>query len=425
MRSVSLVVFALLLLPPLLFSGGRSEAAPAAPVEPATGENRDAAEGAAGTGTPASDPATGLEFVPGGISPIRGFSTDFTKSLVPADEILSGGPPKDGIPSIDRPQFVSVGGIDWLAEDEPVIAVTADGRTHLYPLQILMFHEIVNDSVGDVPLAVTYCPLCNTSIVFRREVGGEVLEFGTTGRLRYSNLLMYDRQTESWWQQATGLSVIGRYAGTQLEIHPSLMLPWDRAVERFPDARVLSRDTGYPPSRYGTNPYTGYDSSTSPFLYRGPEVSGQYDPMARVIQVVVEGESLAVAYPLLREELVVEEEVGGRNVVVFWAPGTASALDASAISRGRDVGSANAFLARAGGRALTFRPMAGDEADPSQAARFVDNETGTLWDVAGEALSGELAGQKLEPVPGIQHFWFSYNAFAADGVWNETRLGDE
>ncbi|MCI0635800.1 MAG: DUF3179 domain-containing protein, partial [Actinobacteria bacterium] len=132
------------------------------------------------------------------------WKTDFSKSSVPLDEFESGGPQKDGIPAIDKPRFLHVRDVDFLEDREPVIAVSADGVTHGYPIQVLIWHEIVNAQLGEVPVAVTFCPLCNTAIAFDRRVDGRVFDFGTTGKLRHSDLVMYDRQTESWWQQFGG-----------------------------------------------------------------------------------------------------------------------------------------------------------------------------------------------------------------------------
>ncbi len=381
------------------FAGGGAEV-PRGASQDSSGGETGSSSGAPDSSAPV--PSAGdRELIEGGISPVRGFSTDFSRSIVPEGEILSGGPPKDGIPAIDDPSFVPVDSVDWIGASEPVLIVTADGETRLYPLQILTYHEIVNDTVGETPLAVTFCPLCNTGIVFRRSFDGQVLDFGTTGRLRYSNLLMYDRQTETWWQQATGEGVVGRHATRRLEFYPVMMLPWDAASSRYADAEVLSRDTGHSRS-YGTNPYTGYDTATRPFLYQGPEVGSQYSPMARVIQVVVDGESFAVAYPVLAEERVVEERVAGAPIVVLWSKGTSSALDSRSIREGRDVGSANAFRAEIDGQELSFRAT-GDG--------FADEQTGSTWDASGRATGGALAGSELEPLVGIQHFWFSYSAF--------------
>jgi hypothetical protein len=333
------------------------------------------------------------------------FSTNFSRATVSYGEVMSGGPPKDGIPSIDEPRFVGVEAADeWLADEESVLVVTAgkeDAReTHVYPIQILMWHEIVNDRVGGRPITVTYCPLCNTGIAFDRRFDGRTLDFGTTGRLRYSNLIMYDRQTETWWQQATGKGIAGRYAGGELEILPMLMLPWSDVKAEYPDADVLSRDTGYNRS-YGRNPYTGYDTASRPFLYRGP-TDDQFDPMTRVLTVFHDDAAEAFPYPTLRDERVLTSTIGGDPVVVFWQPGTASPLDTGSTADGRDVGTANACFARADGRELSFETEGED---------IVDEQTGSTWDVTGTATDGPLAGTKLDPVPTSQHFWFSWTAF--------------
>jgi hypothetical protein len=322
--------------------------------------------------------------------------------------VLSGGPPKDGIPAVDQPLFIAIAEADeWLAEDEPVFVVSADGQTHIYPVQILTYHEIVNDVVGNTPVTVTFCPLCNSGLTFRREFNGDLLDFGTTGRLRLSNLIMYDRQTETWWQQATGEGLVGRFAGFRLELYPMLMLPWDRARDRFTEATVLSRDTGFH-RPYGNNPYAGYDTSRQPFLYTGPRAPGPFASMDRVLEVKQGQESAAFPYPLLAEDRVLQQVVGGESVVVFWEAGTSSALDTRSIASGRDVGVANAFSAVVDGRTLTFE---------AQTTSFRDIETGTTWDAFGVAISGELEGTALNPVVGVQHFWFSYTAFSEDGRW--------
>lgn len=333
------------------------------------------------------------------------FSTDFSRATVSFEEVMSGGPPKDGIPSIDEPTFVEIDAADsWLSADESVLVVTAGSgagaQTHIYPVQILMWHEIVNDTVGGLPVSVTYCPLCNTGIAFDRRFDGEIMDFGTTGRLRYSNLIMYDRQTETWWQQATGRAIAGRYAGGRLEMVPMLMLSWSDATAEYPDARVLSRQTGHNRS-YGRNPYAGYDTASQPFLYRGP-TDDEFSPMTRVVTVFHDDASEAFAYPTLREERVLTATIGGADVAVFWEPGTASPLDTRSTADGRDVGTANAFFARADGRALQFT---------TEGDAIVDAETGSTWDVTGRAVSGPLDGTRLEPVTTSQHFWFSWVAF--------------
>jgi len=333
------------------------------------------------------------------------FSTDFSKHSVPYSEILSGGPPKDGIPAIDEPQFVRIKEADeWLEPQEPVVLVQVGDDARAYPIQILMWHEIVNDAVGGVPVTVTFCPLCNTGVAFERTFEGQVLDFGTTGRLRFSNLVMYDRQTETWWQQATGEGIAGEFTGRQLTFVPASMISWADFKAATPDGTVLSRETGYS-RNYGRNPYTGYDDvNRSPFLYDGPETPGTLPPMARVVTVDLNGEAVGYPYEVLQEVHVVNERVGGVPIVVLWAPGTASALDAASVAGGQDVGAATTFSRELEGQTLTF-VFDGDR------GWRLDEQTGSRWDVLGQAVSGPLAGSQLTPVVSINHFWFSWAAF--------------
>lgn len=255
--------------------------------------------------------------------------TDFSLSSVDLGEIVSGGAPRDGIPAIDEPRFcpVSEGEVD-LAPMEPVISVVIDGVAKAYPLRILIWHEIVNDVVGTVPVTVTYCPLCNSSIVFSRRVGTKVLDFGTTGMLRHSDLVMYDRQTESWWQQYTGEAIVGSLTGTRLKVIPSRVEPWRSFQTRHPDGEVLvPNDPGL--RRYGVNPYIGYESVSFPPLYRGV----YDDAVAPMAYVVAIGDT---ALPLERLQEVGEMRSG--DLVVTWTPGMNSALDSGTIAAGRDIG---------------------------------------------------------------------------------------
>jgi hypothetical protein len=252
--------------------------------------------------------------------------TDFSKHSIAFDEIFSGGPPKDGIPAIDDPVFVPVGEAE-LPDREPVIGLTIGDDSRAYPLRILMWHEIVNDVVGGVPVAVTFCPLCNTAIVFDRRLDGQVLSFGTTGKLRNSDLVMYDRTTESWWQQFVGEAIVGELTGKQLDMLPARLESFARFKERAPDGQVQVPRAA---SRaYGQNPYVNYDSLAQPFLYVGP-LPHDIAPLARVVRVGGQAWSLA----LLREH----GEILAGDLRLTWQPGQASALDASAIAEGADVG---------------------------------------------------------------------------------------
>ncbi len=255
-------------------------------------------------------------------------ATDFDRASVDFSEIFSGGPPKDGIPSIDNPVFVAVSESGDLAPTEPVLSLVIDGDARAYPLQILIWHEIVNDVVGDTPVAVTYCPLCNSGIVFDRTINGQVTEFGTTGKLRRSDMVMYDRMTESWWQQFLGEAIVGELTGTVLDTYPSRLESLERFAARHPDGKLLV-PTNPGMRNYGRNPYTGYDSGSWPFLYRG-DYDGPVPPLARVIVVGEEAWTM--------ESLRAAGRIEHGDLVLTWEEGQNSALDNGIINRGRDVG---------------------------------------------------------------------------------------
>jgi hypothetical protein len=254
--------------------------------------------------------------------------TDFFRHSVAYGEIVSGGPPKDGIPSIDNPSFTPVSDVRGLARHAPVISVAIGGDARAYPLRIMIWHEIVNDTVGGVPIAVTWCPLCNSSVVFDRRVAGRTLSFGTTGKLRNSDLVMYDRETESWWQQFGGECIVGTLFGAELKLMPMRVEAFDRFASRFPNGRVLRPPAGSQRA-YGRNPYGSYDSAASPFLYRGKH-AGPVAPLARVVAVGDEAWTL----DLLKRRRRIEAD----DLVLTWEPGQASPLDTAVIDAGQDIG---------------------------------------------------------------------------------------
>lgn len=257
--------------------------------------------------------------------------TDFaTTSVESWGEIQSGGPPKDGIPALVKPKMEVVSGKVGLEPREPVITVALEGQVpRAYPVRYLTWHEIVNDWAGPVPVAVTFCPLCNSALTFDRRVGDAVLQFGVSGLLRHSDMVMYDRQTHSWWQQAIGTAIVGEMTGTELEPLPSWMESWEAYAAAHPEGLVMAEPQWNRP--YGQNPYENYDSSKRPFLYSGEMPPHGIPALMRVVRV---GDR---AWPLARlaEAEVIEEA----DVVLRWAPGQASALDTGQIAEGRDVGS--------------------------------------------------------------------------------------
>lgn len=324
-------------------------------------------------------------------------------SLIDLDEIIAGGPPPDGIPPIDDPQYVSVEEADeWIGDSEPVLVLERDGQARAYPVQIMTYHEIVNDTLAGDPVLVTYCPLCNSGLAFDPTVRGQTLDFGTSGRLWQSNLVMYDRQTQSLWSQFTGQAVVGPLLEETLDRLPLGLVSWADFRAAHPDGDVLSRDTGYNRD-YGSNPYVNYDSSSSPFLFRGP-TDDTLPQMARVVAFGQDDDPAAIPLDTLREAAVVDIEVDGRPAVAFWAPGTSSALDSQQIAEGEDVGATGVFATEVDGRQLSFSPG-------PDAGIFVDDQTGSTWDILGRAVEGELAGTELTRLESDDTFWFVQFAF--------------
>ena len=360
------------------------------------------------------------------------WDTDFKLHTVPYVEIKPGGPPRDGIPPIDRPVFAAVQQApDYLADEEPVLVLELGGEQRAYPLSILILHEIVNDVVGGEAVAITYCPLCNTGLVFGRTVNGQALRFGTTGLLRNSNLIMWDNATESWWQQATGEAIVGELTGRVLKFIPAQIVSWDAFRDAFGGGVVLTRDTGFVRA-YDLPPYGGYDASADILTVFA---DGSLSPIERVVSVVVDGRSVAYPFTALEEVPIVHDRFEGRDLVIFYVGGTLSPfpkrpifnvgligsvvaggdsveVDPSTIER-RSVGATAVFEPFIDGKRLTFVDRGGV---------ITDRETDSAWNIFGEAVSGELAGSRLTPVLHGNHFWFAQQSFFPDTV---LRTGEE
>ena len=397
----------LLLAFPLIAVACASGTDDAGPVGTASGNPSDASQSAQGDGpivveqiqsTPPDVTVSGLTIAGGGS--IEGAPAP----LIDLNELRSGGPPPDGIPSIDEPKFLTPSQVDFLEENEPVLALDIDGDVRAYPVQILTWHEIVNDTVGGVPVSVTYCPLCNSAVAYDRRVDDQVVEFGTSGMLWNSALVMYDRQTETLWSHFTGEGIVGELTGSQLETFPVATVPWGVWRDANPDGLVLSRDTGFDRS-YGRNPYPGYDDvNNQPFLFDG-EVDGQYTAMTRIVGIEANEAALGVPLFVLQEEQVVTAEIGGTEIVVLWQSGTASALDAGDVAGGDDIGATGVFIPVVDGQDLTFTPTEGG---------FIDDQTGSTWNILGTAVDGELEGSQLESLTHVDTFWFAWSAFQPD-----------
>jgi hypothetical protein len=311
--------------------------------------------------------------------------------LVPLDQIVSGGPPMDGIPSIDNPKFVSVQDADkFLQDSELVLGLNVDGDIRAYPLQILVWHEIVNDKVGGVPVAVTYCPLCFTNQVFKRTIGETdrqiTVGFGTSGKLYNSNLVMYDRTSQSYWSQALGQAIVGKYTGTILERIPFDLAIWKDWKQEHPESKVLSRETGF--SRpYGADPYGGY--------YISPQILfplSHHDDRLGVKEIVVglDNNGTYKAYRLKQVEgdKIINDEINGRSFALF---------------------SLHPFMVRVydrtvNGQTFEFKYSAGN-------STFVDRQTKSQWNFDGLAVDGPMKGKHLTRLPFDEGFWFEWATF--------------
>jgi hypothetical protein len=321
-------------------------------------------------------------------SPPSTVSAQNENSIVPLDQIVSGGPPPDGIPSIDHPKFTSVHEADKILEDsELVLGLNINGDIRAYPLQILVWHEIVNDKVGGIPVAITYCPLCFTNQVFNRTLeDGNVVEFGTSGKLYNSNLVMYDRTSESLWSQALAKGIVGKYAGVNLQRFPFDVANWKEWKALYPESKVLSRDTGS--SRpYGADPYGDYYTNSEVLF----PVSNQDDRLGlKEIVIGLENNGQYRAYKLqdVEGKKIINDEINNKSISLF---------------------SAFPFMVRAfdpvvDGQALQFKY------NPKNST-FVDTRTGSEWNFEGVAINGELKGKELIRLPYDEGFWFEWIAF--------------
>ncbi len=339
------------------------------------------------------------------------WKTDTTKRIVALNEITVVVPPNT-FPKIDYPKFIGKNeGLKEFFNHEPVISVAINGEAKAYPLNILTMHEISNDSLGGIPILPTYCPLCNSSIVYDRRLKHKkkeyLLDFEVSGMLRNSDMIMADKQTETWWQQLMGLGLVGELAGVKLDVIPSLVLSVEDFFSRYPNGKILSPETGTASQkRYGTNPYKNYDNEfNKPYerYFNHTKLDTRLSPMERLIDV--EGSDGYKIYPfsVIAKEGVINDFYDGRNIVIFYKKGTVSILDKKEIAKSKDIGSATVFSSELEDRILTFEKING---------KFVDKETQSIWDITGRCLRGQLKGKELMPEIHSNHFafaWFSFH----------------
>ena len=228
-------------------------------------------------------------------------------------KIRGGGPPKDGIPSIDNPKYVSVAEADqWIQDNELVLAIIYKGVKRVYPLQIMVWHEIVNDKIAGDPILITYCPLCGSGIAYERKINGEEVEFGTSGKLFNSNLVMYDRKTDTYWQQIDGKAIVGELTGMELKEISIDTVVWRDWKKAHPDSEVLSQDTGFARD-YGRDPYGSYYEDS--FLFFPVEDrDDRVHPKTVIFGIELNNQFKAYKEDDLKETGMIEEQFAGVNI---------------------------------------------------------------------------------------------------------------
>jgi len=338
------------------------------------------------------------------------WKTDTIKHSVDLSEIQIVLP-KGSFPTLDHPKFIgkSEGLLQFFIK-EPVIAIEIGGFAKAYPLNILTMHEIANDTLGGKSILVTYCPLCNSGIVYNRilEFDGEkeILEFEASGMLRNSDMVMLDRKTETLWQQLMGTAIVGSYNEAQLDILPSLIISVEEFFNSYPDGKILSKKTGFTEveKRYGYNPYTKYDEKKNPLkrFFDSNKVDKRLPAMERVVDIEHNGDYKIYSFTSAAKKGVINDVFKTNNIVLFYKLGTISVMDENDIATSKDVGSVTVFKAVIDNQILTFKKKNG---------AFIDTETKSSWDITGYCYTGKLKGKQLQIEPHSNHFAFAWLAF--------------
>ena len=368
----------------------------------ATATSTQKVAGSTATSTP--EPTPEPEIGPDGLYVDVQVTEEGTKFLIPWQRIFSGGVPRDGIPSIDAPKFAD--NSDWndlgYNENGLVIGVEVEGTRRAYPFQVIVWHELVNDTINGKPILISYCPLCGTAIAFERSVNGQEFEFGVSGLLYNSDLLMYDRNTEALWSQINGTAVVGELSGARLEFYPSEIMTWGDWRNTYPDSEVLTTDTGAARD-YSRDPYENYYFDER-LLFPVNRTSDIYDALPAKIDVTgieVDGPAYgAFVSRDVRNAGIVNETVGATPVVVFANP-----------SAGENI---VVFERQIDGQELHFEFAEGG---------LRDTESGSFWSYDGLAMDGPWAGNQLVEIVPVKGFWFGWVAFHPEtSLW---QLDDE
>lgn len=339
------------------------------------------------------------------------WKTDTTQTIIDLSELMIVLP-RGSFQVLNYPKFIGkTEGLNSYFEREPVMAVEIDGSAKAYPLNVLSIHEIANDTLAGEPILATFCPLCNASIVFDRRLNHEgqdyLLDFEVSGMLRKSDMVMADKQTETWWQQLMGKAIVGELASAELKIIPSLVLSVNEFFDRYPDGKILSKESGSEQAQqaYGKNYYENYDSEEGkPYgrFFEENSLDKRLPPMERVVDIRSLGEFKIYPFSIAAEKGVINDEFNGKNVVLFYQSGVVSVLDKKEISESKDIGTVTVFNSLLDGEVLKFKKV--DD-------KFIDTNTSSVWDITGRCVEGKLKGKQLEIEPHGNHFAFAWLAF--------------
>jgi hypothetical protein len=339
------------------------------------------------------------------------WKTDTTKTEIDLSE-LSVVLPRGSFQVLNYPDFIGKEeGLKNFFAKEPIMFVEINGEAKAYSLNMLSVHEIANDTLGGIPILSTFCPLCNSGVVYDRRLtfkGKEhILEFEVSGMLRKSDMVMADKQTETWWQQLMGEAIVGELAGATLKVIPSLVISVDEFFTRFPNGKILSKSAGNEESQkyYGQNFYKNYDAADGkPYgrFFDSTSIDQRLAPMERIVDIRSIGEFKIYTFSKAKELGVINDEFNSKNIVAFYKSGLVSILDKKDITESRDIGTVTIFNSLLDGEVLTFR---------KEGEIFIDNNTNSHWDITGRCYEGKLVGKELDIEPHGNHFAFAFLAF--------------
>lgn len=337
------------------------------------------------------------------------WKTDTTRHTVELSE-LTLATRRDVVPTLNYPAFITRNDKRFhYYEHEPVIVISGNGKARAYPLSILTLYELANDSFNGRELMITYCPMCNAAIVFNREVvtsdGKKLLNFGISGILMHNDMVMYDRETESWWEQMMGNAIAGELSGTSLEFMPSMLISVRDYFDRFPDGQILSPEGIKLEKSHHHKPFyhLEHDSDKLPESFYLPEKTDpRLPPLERVLDIHIHDHTTIYPYHELAKTHVLNDSFEGEHYTIFYHGETVSVLDEDKLKKSRHTGSATAFRTKINGINLTFQ---------EEGSYFRDQQTGSLWDITGFCREGELKGKQLWLMPHSNHFAFAYLAF--------------